>query len=163
MNNFTMADACCALADVWHWISYSQLFSTVIIVGIGTVFLNLWRKRAEKNRIRIDFLIGHIDDYVKRSKEYWGEHPSRKMKHRVCAACLKCEFSELLASVDDITNIDDGLRTNLRNGIIALYEATTGGNFESSRRTKPEDLVETISLISKHSASLRRLLRGIKE
>ena len=154
-----MSLSCVTGLDVWNWLNGSQLVSTLIILIFGTFIFESWHKRKENEREVIWWLINHIEEYTALANSYWTEHPSKDAKHLACATRLKTEYSVLLSTVDDVNGISKKTKRQLREGITALYEAATGGDFETAKKPAPKDLTKTFSLLGSNSAALRRTLR----
>ncbi len=154
-----MTLSCIQLIDIWKWLNNSQLVSTLIILLFGTFAFESWLKRKEANREMIWWLINHVEEYAVLANEYWSEHPSKETKQLVRAARLKNEYSVLLTSVDNVGGVSKRVKKEVRDSITALYEASTGGEFETGNKLSKGDLTKIIVDITKHSATLRRVLR----
>ncbi len=154
-----MTLACIRLIDVWNWLNNSQLVSTLLILLFGTFAFESWLKRKEANREMIWWLINHIEEYAVLANDYWSEHPTKETKQLVRAARLKSEYSVLMTSVDNVNGVSKSVKKDLRDSITALYEAATGGEFETAKKPSQGDLTKTLAAIAKHSADLRRVLR----
>ena len=154
-----MTLSCIHLIDVWNWLNNSQLVSTLIILLFGTFAFESWLKHKEANREMIWWLINHIEEYATLANDYWSEHPTKETKQMVRAARLKSEYSVLLTSVDNVGGVSKRVKKEVRDSITALYEAATGGEFETANEPSQSDLTKIIIAIAKHSATLRRVLR----
>ena len=154
-----MTLSCIHLVDVWNWLNNSQLVSTLIILLFGTFAFESWLKRKEANREMIWWLVNHIEEYAVLANDYWSEHPSKETRQLVRAARLKSEYSVLLSSVDNVDGVSKNMKKDLRDSITALYEAATGGEFETTKKPSQGDLTKIIAAIARHSAALRRALR----
>ena len=58
-----------------------------------------------------------------------------------------------------LNGVSKSVKKDLRDSITALYEAATGGEFETAKKPSQGDLTKTLAAIAKHSADLRRVLR----
>lgn len=154
-----MIVSCAILDDFWNWLNNSQLASTLIILIFGTFIFESWLKRKEACREMIWWLIGHIEEYAEMANSYWTAHPSKDAAQLVRASRLKNEYSVLLTSIDNVNGVSKKTKSEVRISITELYEAATGGEFETSKKTSQKDLIKTLALIAKHSAILRRMLR----
>ena len=154
-----MTLSCIEMIDVWNWLNDSQLVSTLLILLFGTFAFESWLKRKEATREMIWWLINHIEEYAVIANDYWSEHPTKATKQLVRAARLKSEYCVLLTSVDNVGGVSKNLKKDLRESITALYEAATGGEFETAKKPSQSELTKTLAAIAKHSADLRRVLR----
>ena len=61
--------------------------------------------------------------------------------------------------MDNVGGVSKKVKKEVRDSITALYEASTGGEFETGNKPSKGDLTKIIVDITKHSATLRRVLR----
>lgn len=155
-----MIVSCTVWEDFWNWLNNSQLASTLIILIFGTFIFESWLKHKEASREMIWWLIGHIEEYAEIANSYWTAHPSKDAAQLVRASRLKNEYSVLLTSIDNVNGVSKKIKSEVRVSITALYEAATGGEFETLKKSSQKDLTKTLALIAKHSATLRRILRA---
>lgn len=154
-----MTLSCITWQTFWQWLNNSQLASTLILLGFGTLGYETWHKNREVRRELIWWLMNHVEEYATMATTYWSEHPSQKPEHLILAARLKSEYSVLLTAIEDLS-LSKTSRKQIREAIINLYEAATGGTFESQRKVSQETKIKVLSLIATHSAALCRNLRG---
>ena len=155
-----MIVSCTVWEDFRNWLNNSQLASTLIILIFGTFIFESWLKHKEASREMIWWLIGHIEEYAEIANSYWTAHPSKDAAQLVRASRLKNEYSVLLTSIDNVNGVSKKIKSEVRVSITALYEAATGGEFETLKKSSQKDLTKTLALIAKHSATLRRILRA---
>lgn len=147
------------MASFWKWLNESQLASTLIILVCGTFIYETWHKHRAVRRELIWWLINHIEEYTSIANDYWTNHPSAKAEHQMHAARLKSEYSVMLTTIDDLS-MKKAIKKQIREALINLYEAATGGSFESQRKVSQENKLKVLSSIATHSAALRRNLRA---
>lgn len=150
---------CITWQTFWQWLNNSQLVSTLILLVFGTLVYETWHKNKEVRRELIWWLMNHVAEYATIATTYWSEHPSQKTEHQILAARLKSEYSVLLTAIDDLS-LNKTTQKQMREAVINLYEAATGGAFESHRKVSQETKIKALSLIATHSATLRRKLRA---
>lgn len=154
-----MSFACTFGHDLWHWLNYSQLASTLILLFFGTIVYETWHKHRQVRREMIWWLMNHVEEYTTIANAYWMAHPSTKSEHLIHAARLKSEYSVLLTTLDDLS-MKKTIKKQIREAMINLYEAATGGSFESQRKVSVENKTKVLSSIASHSATIKRNLRG---
>lgn len=145
--------------EVWNWISNSQIFSTIVLLLFGTFLFDWWAKRKETQRATVWWLIEHLEEYAKMANDYWAGHPNKNNRQHVLAARLKSEYTILLSAIDDCTGPNKKARKELRDEMTKLFEAATGGVFETQKRISDGELIKILAHISSCSGAMRRRLR----
>lgn len=141
------------------WMSNSQIFSTCVLLLFGTFLFDWWTKRKEAQRATVWWLIEHLEEYAKMANDYWSGHPTKSNRQHVLAARLKSEYTILLSAMDDCNGPNKKTKKELKDEMTKLFEAATGGVFETQKRISDGELIKTLAHISSCSAAMRRRLR----
>ena len=162
-NKMTMPDI--PWKEIWEWISNSQLFSTVVILGFGTFGFNWWTTRQESRRANVRQLLHLVEEYAANAEEYWTDSPGKEKhaKRRLCAIAfrLKNEYSVMCSSLEVIKGLRKADKAQYRKMMDDLWESATDGFFESKKRFTDEHVEKRLNRISLHSSALRRSLKAL--
>lgn len=143
---------------LWAWASGSSLLSTVITLAIGSWLLYKWQSRRSFEYEVVKFVSEEITSYANDAVQYWGSFADQSQNRQLARQKIKNGLPVLFELINNTVVLDDRGKSKIHDALGGLYDAATGGNFESAEDRQKDEADARIESILVASAVARRVL-----
>ena len=144
--------------DVWSWSSGSALLSAIITLAVGSYLLYMWQARRSFQYEVVKFISDEITSYANDAVMYWASFSDGSQNRYIARQKIRNGLPMLFELINSTEVLDNVGKARIHEALGGLFDAATGGSFESSEKSQKEDADSRIESILVASAVSRRIL-----
>ena len=143
---------------VWAWASSSSLLSTMVTLAVGSWILYKWQSRRAFEYEVVKFVSDEITAYANDAVQYWGSFADNTLNRHIAQQKIRNGFPVLFELIDNTVILDSSCKNTVHDALGNLYDAATGGSFESDEVKQKCESANRIESILFAAAVSRRVL-----
>ena len=143
---------------IWAWASGSSLLSTVLTLAVGSWILYKWQSRRAFEYEVVKFVSDEITAYANDAVQYWGSFADSAPNRHAAQQKIRNGLPVLFELIDNTVVLDSACKNVVHEALGNLYDAATGGSFESEEVKQKREAANRIESILVAAAVSRRVL-----